>query len=145
MAAERVLKVPAARGGARRGMRRGMTLAEVMIALVILTVTLVSLGNFAGKFELQARTSSVSARALDLANNRIDTLRHTLTYTGLDSVSGTVTGIVADSETFTRVTTVLHMGGLPSSPYDYKIVSVTVTPASGAISPVEKTISIRSF
>jgi prepilin-type N-terminal cleavage/methylation domain-containing protein len=141
MAAERVLTVPAAHGATRRG----MTLAEVMIALVILTVTLVSLGNFAGKFEMQSRTSSVTARAIDLANNRIDTVRHTLTYTGLDSMAATETGIVADSESFTRVTTILHMGGLGSSPYDYKVVTVAVTPASGAITPIKKTISIRSF
>lgn len=142
MDAERILSVR--RTVAPRA-RSGMTLAEVMIALVILTVTLVSLGNFSGKAESQSRVAAVTARALDLANDRIDTVRHTLTYNGVDSMAATETGIKADSATYTRVTAIKHMGGLSSSPYDFKIVTVTVTPATSLVAPIKKTISIRSF
>ncbi|HVZ47807.1 MAG TPA: prepilin-type N-terminal cleavage/methylation domain-containing protein, partial [Gemmatimonadaceae bacterium] len=55
----------------RRTLRRGMTLVEVILAIVILSGTMLGLGNFARKFQSANSGSTSKTLASDLAAQRV--------------------------------------------------------------------------
>jgi prepilin-type N-terminal cleavage/methylation domain-containing protein len=123
--------------------RRGMTLIETLMAVVILATALVGLGNFMAKFSHATRISSLQQRAIDLASDRIDSVKHSATYVSIDSMA--VTQMVsADSSIYAVQTMVEHIGGGPADTLDYKIITVAVTIPSVA-TPLRKTTMIGAF
>jgi prepilin-type N-terminal cleavage/methylation domain-containing protein len=123
--------------------RSGMTLIETLVAVAILATALVGLGNFMAKFAHATRVSSLQQRAIDLASDRIDSVKHSSTYVSIDSMAGTQ-NVSADSAIYAVQTMVQLVGGGPADTLNYKIVTVSVTIPT-VTTPVRKTTSIAAF
>ena len=123
--------------------RRGMTLIETMVAITILATALIGLGDFMGHFAHTTKVSALQQRALDLASDRIDSVKHCNNYASIDSMAGTQ-AIAADSSTYSLQTIVDHVGGGPSDTVDYRVVTVAVTMPT-VPTPVRKTTIISAF
>jgi len=123
--------------------RRGMTLIETLIAIAILATALVGLGDFMGHFAHATKVAVLQQRALDLASDRIDSVKHSPDYATIDTMAATES-IRADSATYRRQTIVQHVGGGTTDTLDYRVVTVSVTmPTVGT--PVRKTTIISAF
>ncbi|HEY9015182.1 MAG TPA: prepilin-type N-terminal cleavage/methylation domain-containing protein, partial [Gemmatimonadales bacterium] len=73
--------------------RRGFTLVELMLALSILTVVLVSLGRHTGQFVHTVATSTARTTAAEVARERIALVDMDPSYTTLAAVwAGSQTG-----------------------------------------------------
>jgi prepilin-type N-terminal cleavage/methylation domain-containing protein len=130
-----------------RAGRAGMTLIEVMVALVILSGSLIAMGNFMGKFTENQRFASLRQDEIDIATDLVDSVEHAATYAAIPGYAGTQS-VSRDNATFSRVTTVKQIGGGTTSVVNYYLVSTAVSTA--ALSPsgnatVKKTIAIRQF
>ena len=123
--------------------RSGMTLIETLVAVAILATALVGLGNFMANFAHATRVSSLQQRAIDLASDRIDSVKHSPTYASIDSMAGTQ-NVSADSAIYAVQTMVQLVGGGPSDTLNYKIITVAVTIPT-VTTPVRKTTSIAAF
>ncbi len=123
--------------------RRGMTLIEIVIALVILSCSLVWMTKFLELFTHTTRATANTMRSLDLISNRMDTVRLSPTYAGIDTMAVTQT-VALDSTTYTRQTIILHVGGAPTDTVDYKVVTVQVSQAS-LTQPVRKTTVVAAY
>ena len=123
--------------------RRGMTLIETMVAITILATALIGLGDFMGHFAHTTKVSALQQRALDLASDRIDSVKHCNNYASIDSMAGTQ-AIAADSSTYSLQTIVDHVGGGPSDSVDYRVITVAVTMPT-VQTPVRKTTIISAF
>lgn len=120
-----------------------MTLMEVMIAVTILTTALIGMGNFMGRFSHQTKVAALQQRAIDLATDRIDSVKRAPTYGSIDSMA--VTEIIhTDSANYSRQTLVLHVGGGATDTLDYRTITVQVTAPSVA-TPIRKTTIIGAF
>lgn len=123
--------------------RRGMTLIETMVAITILATALIGLGDFMGHFAHATKVASLQQRALDLATDRIDSVKHVSNYASIDSMAGTQM-ISADSSTYSLQTIVDHVGGGPTDTLDYRVITVAVTMPT-VQTPVRKTTIISAF
>jgi prepilin-type N-terminal cleavage/methylation domain-containing protein len=123
--------------------RSGMTLIETLVAVAILATALVGLGNFMANFAHATRVSSLQQRAIDLASDRIDSVKHSPTYVSIDSMAGTQ-NVSADSAIYAVQTMVQLVGGGPADTLNYKIITVSVTIPT-VTTPVRKTTSIAAF
>ncbi len=123
--------------------RRGMTLIEIVIALLILSCSLVWMTKFLALFAHTTKATSTQMRAIDLISNRIDTVRQTPNYAGIDTMAVTQT-ITMDSTTYKRQTIILHVGGATTDTVDYKIVTVQVSHPS-LTQPVRKTTVVAAY
>jgi prepilin-type N-terminal cleavage/methylation domain-containing protein len=142
MDARRVLTGRAGQPRNRRP-RRGMTLMEVMIAVTILTTALIGMGNFMGTFSHATKTAALQQRAIDLATDRIDSVKRAPTFVSIDSMAVTET-IHTDSADYKRQTLVQHVGGGSTDTLDYRTVTVQVT-APTVTTPIRKTTIIGAF
>jgi prepilin-type N-terminal cleavage/methylation domain-containing protein len=133
------------RARVRRGVvrRRGMTLIETLIAVVILGTALVALGQFMSNFAHATRAAGLQQRAIDLASDRIDSVRHSPTYASIDSMAGSKV-VTADSTTYLVQTLVQLIGGSPTDTVDYKIITVAVS-LPALPKPLRKTTVITAF
>jgi prepilin-type N-terminal cleavage/methylation domain-containing protein len=131
----------------RAAARGGMTLIECMVALVILSGSLLALGNFMGKYAHVENMAAASGTALDLATNRIDSIRHSTVYANIPtSFAGSQTIPEAGSGVnFTRTTTVKHLGGGPTDTLDVMVVTVRVAPQDSSGASITKTLVIGNF
>jgi len=121
-----------------------MTLIECMVALVILSGSLMALGNFMGKYTHATTMASAQGLALDLATNRIDSVKHATIYANIPTTYPSVQTIPEGTVSYTRTTKVDHVGGGPTDTLDVMIVTVSVSPSdSGAT--VTKTAVIGAF
>jgi prepilin-type N-terminal cleavage/methylation domain-containing protein len=130
-----------------RGGRAGMTLIEVLVALVILSGSLLAMGNFMGKFTENQKFASLRQDEIDIATDLIDSVEHASTYASIPGYAGTVSE-TRDNASFSRTTTVLQMGGGATSVVNYYLISTAVTTAAlgpSGNSTVTKTIAIRQF
>src|SRR5579871_6259633 len=127
-------------------MRRGFTLAEILVAMVILSGALIGMAGFIGRFAHQAKTVDNQQRAMDLVSNRVDSITRQPDYTGIDSM-GSSTGILQsislDSTTYKRTTYITHTGGGATDTVDFKTVTVKVTQPSLA-QAIEKTTIVAA-
>ena len=123
--------------------RRGMTLIETMVAITILATALIGLGDFMGHFAHATKVASLQQRALDLASDRIDSVKHVSNYASIDSMAGTQM-VSADSAMYSLQTLVDHVGGGPTDTVDYRVITVDVTIPT-VQTPVRKTTIISSF
>lgn len=115
---------------------RGFTLIEVVIAMVILLALVAGLASATGGFVRSVAEDDVRAAAVQLADDRIQTILMEPAYDGLDAYAGTESSLPA-LPGYTRTTLVTRVGG-PDQPVDYRTVTVTV--AGPALpTPVERT------
>lgn len=132
-----------ARRGAHR--RTGFTLVEIVLALTILSGSLLGLARFMQTFTRQADESSVRTMANDLARQRIEAVKAFRPYASL------VTTYHNTSETwavgnlyrgFTRQTWAVRTG--PTATHDYVTVTVQVS-GRRMSTPVRQTTIIARF
>jgi hypothetical protein len=95
------------------------------------------------RFSHATRISALQQRGLDLASDRIDSVKHNSSYAGIDSMA-TIQTVAADSSIYQVQTMVEHIGGGPSDTLDYKIITVAVTIPS-VTTPLRKTTMIGAF
>jgi prepilin-type N-terminal cleavage/methylation domain-containing protein len=106
--------------------RRGFSLIEVMLAVVILAVVLVSLARYTGQFLHTVSTSSARTVAAEVARERISLVDQDPSYTTLAATwAGTQTGFHG-YPMMQRVTTVSRITG-NAPPRDYTVVTVRVS------------------
>lgn len=117
-----------------------MTLIEVMIALVILSVVMLSMGQYIAQFAHATATSGETSIASDLAAARLEQIKGSGSYATIESAfEGTETN-PSGATGYTRETIV---NVTSSSTAAYTTVTVEVTgPRS---EPVRKTTVIASF
>jgi prepilin-type N-terminal cleavage/methylation domain-containing protein len=124
----------------RHARREGFTLIEVMIALVILTGALLSMGEFMTKFAHSTTTSTAASLASDLAVARIETIKGSGDYAALeDDYEGTTTS--PDHPGYSIATVVERVKNKVD---DYTAVTVTVT-APALERAVKKSTVISAF
>lgn len=123
-----------------------MTLVEVILAIVILSGTMLGLGNFARKFQSSNSGSTSKAIASDLAARRIaDVLAYRPYSSIVSTYHGTsesyTTGVFAG---LTRTTYAVRCTSCPTATTDYITVTVSVAGNDLAVA-VTKTIVIAAF
>jgi prepilin-type N-terminal cleavage/methylation domain-containing protein len=120
--------------------RRGMTILEVVVALSILTVSLIGTAEYGRRYTRSNTNSQVLNQAIDLATARIERVKAERNYTSMDTLGVTETVIVGYPK-FTRVTTIVQTltGAL-----DYKTVTVKVIHSS-LPAVVKKTTAVALF
>jgi prepilin-type N-terminal cleavage/methylation domain-containing protein len=124
--------------GSRGEGERGMTLIEIIIALTILAVVVLGMGQFAFNFSRTERQSEARTIAVNLADQRLSVVRASPNYSGIDSIFGVTEASIAGFTGYQRQTTIVHT---VTSTNDYKTITVTVT-APTLASPVKKTIVV---
>ena len=122
---------------------RGMTLIEIIIALSILAVVVLGMGQFAFNFSRTERQSEARTIAVFLADQRLSEIRSSPNYSGIDSIYGAAEPTISGFTGYARTTTIVHTGGPLPQTNDYKTVTVTVT-APTLASPVKKTIVVAA-
>jgi len=132
---------------ARRRSEAGFTMIELMIAIFVLVVALLTVPLAATKLTRAVSTYRVRNEASALADAWIARCRAEPNYAALDSaVTGKCKGTVTNlgSFKFTRTTTVTgdaSLSGMADSLNDYKRVTVVVS-GGGLSSNVSRTITI---
>jgi prepilin-type N-terminal cleavage/methylation domain-containing protein len=119
---------------------RGFTLIEVMMALTIIAGVLLAMGAATASFVHEVAVGNRNAMALQLVDDRIETVQTDPYYAGLDTAYA---GTETDFPTlpgYTRTTTILAVGGAGQS-VNYKKVTVTVA-GPGLAQPVARTITV---
>ena len=131
-------------GATRRSGERGLTLVEIVIALTILAVVVLGMGQFAFNFSRSERLAEARTIAVNLADQRLSEVRSSPNYSGIDSTYGVNEGAVTGFPGFSRQTRIVHTGGpRPTFTNDYKTVTVTVMgPPLSA--PIMKTIVVAA-
>ena len=120
--------------------RRGLTLLEVVVALSILTVSLLGMSEYGRRYTRSNANSSLMNQAIDLATGRVERVKAERNYVSMDTLRGTET-VIAGYPKFTRVTTIVQTS---SSAVDYKTVTVTVTHSALTVA-VKKTTAVARF
>lgn len=118
--------------------RSGFTLVEIVVALTILLVVMLSLVTMTGKTVHVTTVSDREQAAIQLASDRLDEARSNPSYAAIDTLyAGTETGF-ASLPGFTRTTTVTNVttGG-----HDFKKITVSVD-GPGLLAPIERTASV---
>lgn len=120
-----------------------MTLVEVIVALLLLTGVILSLGAFAMRFSQANSQAHLVIAANEIAAQRLDSVRQQPTYSSIDLMKDSTT-VRYDFQTFTRQTSVLRVGGGTTDSVDYKVVTVrVVNPAMKKV--VTKTTAMAAF
>jgi prepilin-type N-terminal cleavage/methylation domain-containing protein len=134
------------RGGSRSRIRRGMTLVEVILAIVILSGTMLGLGNFARKFQNANAGSTSKTLASDLAAQRIAEVQAYRPYSSIVSSyhSTSESWTAGVYKGFTRATSAVRCSGCPTATSDYITVTVSVT-GNDLTTAVKKTVVIAAF
>lgn len=122
--------------------RGGFTLIEVILALSILLVVLMLLATSTGKAVHTAAASAAQETALELAMDRLEQIRADPRYDALDSAyAGTETAFPS-LPGYTRVTSIVQVGGA-GQPNDYKKITVTVS-GPGVSPPLSRTVTVAA-
>jgi prepilin-type N-terminal cleavage/methylation domain-containing protein len=123
--------------------RRGMSLVEIVVALTILTGAMLGLGAFGVRFTRTMTQTRIVSTALDLATDRIEDVKLSQTYAGIDALAGTETAPNGMTG-YKRTTIVTRVGGVANSVVDYRIVTIDVRGPASTPS-VRKTTIIASY
>ncbi len=125
---------------ARRQSREGFTLIEIVIAMAILLIVMLTLITLTARSVHVATLSEREQAAMQLVTDRLDEVRTNPNYAGLDSIyAGTETSF-ATLAGFTRVTTVVRT---TSGGHNYKKVTVRVT-GPGIATAVARTVTVAA-
>ncbi|MCE9601600.1 MAG: prepilin-type N-terminal cleavage/methylation domain-containing protein [Gemmatimonadetes bacterium] len=120
--------------------RDGFTLIEIMIAMSILLVVMLTLMTMTGRTVHTTTLSEREQAALQLVTDRTDEVRTNPSYANLDSLYAGTESSFATLAGFTRVTTIVRT---TSGGHDYKKVTVTVT-GPGVTTPVSRTVTVAA-
>lgn len=120
--------------------RAGFTLAEVILAMSILVVVIVSLMTMTARTVHVTALSEREQAAIQLATDRTDQIRTDPTYAALDTAYVKTETNITSYPGFRRVTT---MTRTTSSGNDYKKFTVTVT-GTGLVSPITRTVTVAA-
>lgn len=121
--------------------RTGLTLIETLIALAILTGAMLGMGMFVSRLSHTSGNGYVESEAGDLAVARVEQVKASPNYAGLESLFvATETGIPGYPG-FSRRTYITHTTNATT---DYKTVTVVVT-APALPAPMKKTSIISAF
>lgn len=124
----------------RRRWRLGMTLLESTVAVAILGSVTLGLGAFMAKFTRTSTEVRISAKASQLAAQRLELIKSVGQYDSLSKYVATETDLPGYAG-LTRKTIVARVGGDSTSTVDYQIVTVEVTGLT-LKAPVRKTTAI---
>jgi prepilin-type N-terminal cleavage/methylation domain-containing protein len=122
--------------------RRGMTLVEVIIAIVILTGATLTMGGFVSRFAHSASLSTVRASAVELAVERLESVKQGPAYDQLEASFEREEATVAGYPGFSRSTVVSRVSRAGID--DYTLVTVVVRHES-LPGPVKKTTIVSAF
>jgi prepilin-type N-terminal cleavage/methylation domain-containing protein len=128
----------------KRRARRGMTLVEVIISLGILGSVMLSLGAYTARLSQSSSVARISETAIQLAADRMDTVRAATRYAAIESLYVASESHVAGFAQYERRTLVRHVGGAPTDTIDYRVVTVIVTHPA-LTSPVRRSTVIAPF
>lgn len=108
--------------------RKGMSLAELIVALTIIGGALLSLAEFSIRFARSASASRAQSTEVELAVDRIETIKSFNNYLALDSVFTATETNIPGYPGFTRQTVLTRIGGVaPDTLEDYTAVTVIVS------------------
>jgi Tfp pilus assembly protein PilV len=120
-----------------------MTLAEVMVAMMLLTTVMLALGAFTARFAMANGQARLIVAANEIAGTKLDAIHTQPTYVAIDALADSVL-VRRDYTDFTVVTKVKRIGGTPSDSTDYRLMTVTVTHPAMKKS-VMKTTAMAAF
>ena len=124
--------------------RSGMTLIEVIVAMVLLTGAMLSMGAFIARYANVSGTVQRRIEANELVADRLEEVKGAIKYSVIDSVFAKTEASITGHPGLTRQTIVTHTGGAAPSLYDYKTVTVIVN-GPGLKTPSKKTTIISIF
>lgn len=124
--------------------RSGMTLIEVIIAMVLLTGALLSMGAFIARYANVTGSVARRSEANELVADQLELVKGALVYSTIESLYVKTEPTITGHPGLTRQTLVTHTGGAAPSLYDYKTVTVIVN-GPGLKSPSKKTTVISVF
>lgn len=84
--------------------KKGFTLIEVLIAVVLLSLAVISLGQFMGKYQRATANATLLSTMTAIAKERLETIRGDVRYTSLTARYGTGAG--ADTTGFYGYSTI---------------------------------------
>jgi len=120
--------------------RAGFTLAEVILAMAILVVVIVSLMTMTARTVHVTALSDREQAAIQMATDRTDQIRSDPNYPALDTAYAKTETAVASYPGFTRVTVVTRT---TASGQDYKKFTVTVS-GTGILTPIKRTVTVAA-
>ena len=124
--------------------RSGMTLVEVIVAMMLLTGALLSMGAFIARYATVTGAMSIRSEANELVADRLEAVKGALKYSTIEANFAATEQSIPQHPGFKRVTMVTRTGGLPPSPDDYKTVTVVVT-SPALKTPAKKSTIISVF
>jgi prepilin-type N-terminal cleavage/methylation domain-containing protein len=124
------------------GSRRGFTLIEVILALTILLVVLLLLATSTGRTVHTAATASSQEAALELAMDRIESIRADPRYDVIDTLYAKIETSFPTLPGYTRTTRIVRVGGIGQA-NDYKRITVTVT-GPGLTVPLARSTTVAA-
>lgn len=124
--------------------RAGMTLVEVIVAMVLLTGALLSMGAFIARYANVTGAIARRSEANELVADRLEEVKGALRYALVDSLYAKTEPTIVGHPGLTRQTLVTRTGGAAPSLYDYKTVTVIVN-GPGLKTPSKKTTIISVF
>lgn len=124
--------------------RPGMTLIEVIVAMTLLTGTLLASGTFIARYATVTGNMSVRAEANELVADRLEEVKGALRYDMIEGLYANTEYVIPNHPQFRRQTIVTRTGGFAQSLYDYKTVTVIVT-APALKNPAKKSTIISVF
>ena len=124
--------------------RAGMTLIEVIVAMTLLAGALLSMGAFIAQYSKATGAMTIRSEANELVADRLETVKGALKYSTIETNYAATEMSIPNHPSFKRQTLVTHTGGLPPSLYDYKTVTVIVTPPA-LKTPAKKSTIISVF
>jgi len=120
--------------------RSGFTLAEVVVALTILTIVMLALITMTGRTMRVSVISDAEQAALQLATDRTDLVKADPFYAKLDSIYGGTETSFPSLPGYTRTTLVVHV---LDTIYDYKKITVTVS-GPALTTPIKRTVTVSA-
>lgn len=131
--------------GKRADTNRGMTLIEVLIALTIMSISILALASYITRFTRDSSESYMREVANELASTRIEEIKGAGNYRKLDSLfGGTEVYTAGRYKGFERETILLRTGGGETDLFDYTTVTVLIR-SSYFPTPVSKTSIIAAY
>jgi prepilin-type N-terminal cleavage/methylation domain-containing protein len=125
--------------------RRGMTLVEVLAAVTILGAALVAMATHVGTFARTVTETDATARAAELAAERLEMVKGATSYASMDSLYTEPTPVAIPGETrYKRQTLIRHVGGGDADLDDYRVVTVMITSPS-LRQPLRRTTIVSDF
>jgi Tfp pilus assembly protein PilV len=121
-----------------------MTLIEVIVAMTLLTATLLSMGAFIARYAKVTGAVAIRSEANELVADRLEVVKGAVRYSTIETLYAASEGSIPNHPGFARKTLVTHTGGLPPSLYDYKTVTVIVT-TPALKNPAKKSTVISVF